>query len=125
MTIKVEFMGVVKGVREFEWGTVHNVAHSQRKKDEQGNWVTAGYDYIDVICPEKYTEGDLITVVGRLTTKRYEKRDGSQGMGLQVRADSTEKTGTVEYTDKRNEAAVMETWPTAKIGGELELEAPF
>jgi len=125
MTIKVEFNGVVKSVREFSWGNVHNVAHSQRKKDEAGNWVTAGYDYIDVICPEQYAEGDLINVVGKLTTKRFEKRDGSQGMGLQVRAETTVKTATLENTDKRNEAAIMQTWPTAQIGEELDLEAPF
>lgn len=124
MTIKVEFTAVVKTVKEFAWGTVYNVAHSQRRKDEQDEWVTAGYDYLDVITPEKFAENDLIQVAGNLTTKRYDKKDGSQGMGLQVRASSAVKTGSVTPS-KRNEAAVMETWPTAKIGEAMDLEAPF
>jgi len=124
MTIKVEFTGVVKTVKEFAWGTVYNVAHSQRRKDEQDEWVTAGYDYLDVISPEKFQENDLIQVTGNLQSKRYEKKDGSQGMGLQVRASSAIKTGAVSG-EKRNEAAVMETWPTAKIGQAMDLEAPF
>jgi hypothetical protein len=62
-----------------------------------------------------------VTVKGRITgTSTFMKRDGSTGAAIKVRAESV----TVA-SDKVNEAAIMETWPTASIGGAVDESAPF
>lgn len=88
--IKVEFDGFVSEVKEFDWGTVVSVAHNQRGKDEKGEWITTGRDYFKVIVDKStvVSENDKVQVVGRLKTKSYEKKDGSKGTSLEVRADA-------------------------------------
>ena len=94
MAVKIEFQGFVNDVKHFDWGTVYNVSHSQRQKDEQGEWQTTGYDYFDVVDNTKQTQlakGDRINVEGKMKTRRYEGKDGVQRLTLQVRADSIER----------------------------------
>jgi hypothetical protein len=64
-----------------------------------------------------------VTVKGRISgTSTFQKRDGSTGSAIKVRAESV-----VIASDKRNEAAIMETWPTAVPGKAepIDLGAPF
>jgi single-stranded DNA-binding protein len=91
--IKVEFTGYVNEIKSFDWGTVLKMAHSQVKKNDAGEWETVGRDYFDVIAPAKTSvkEGDKLDVVGKLKTKLYDKKDGSKGISLEVRADSIAK----------------------------------
>lgn len=88
--IKVEFDGFVTEKKEFDWGTVVNVAHNQRGKDEAGEWITTGRDYFKVIVDRStvVSENDKVQVVGRLKTKSFDKKDGSKGISLEVRADA-------------------------------------
>ncbi len=124
MAVKIEFTGFVNGVKKFDWGTVYDVAHNQMTKNHQGEWEKSGTDYFSVTGPEGFGENDRVTIVGNLKSKRYDKKDGTKGMSLNVRAESI----TVVEGAKRNEAAIMETWPTATIGEGKALSdesAPF
>lgn len=90
MAVKVEFEGYIKEVKPFDWGTVYTVAHRQVIMNAQKQWETAGYDYFEVSGEPGLEEDSKVKVVGNLKTKRFDKRDGSKGVALQVRADSIE-----------------------------------
>lgn len=122
--IQVEFKGYVNGVKQFDWGTVYDVSHNQVRKTEQGEWEKTGADYFSVVGPEGFHEGDLIEIKGRLKTKRYDKRDGSKGMSLEVRADDITlvNKGTARE-HKQGHAALTAVWPSASIP--TADEAPF
>ena len=124
MAINIEFTGFVNGVREFEWGVVYDMAHSQMMKDEQGEWKVAGKDYLSVTGPKGFNEGDQCLVVGTLKTKIYEKKDGTKGIALNVRAREMSRTER-KASNKTGIAALNEVWPTADIPGALEEQAPF
>jgi single-stranded DNA-binding protein len=91
MAVKVSFEGYVNEVKQFSWGSVAKVSHSQRaKNDATGEWETVGKDYFDVTLPEGAVvdEGQIVAVEGTLKVGTYEKRDGSTGVALKVRAQS-------------------------------------
>ena len=90
MAIQIEFSGYINEVKKFEWGTVYDIAHSQRIQNDSGEWETAGYDYFSVIGDAGLEANTRVTVKGRMKTKRYEKKDGGTGVKLEVRADSIE-----------------------------------
>lgn len=94
MAVNVVFEGFVNEVKPFSWGTVAKVSHSQRaKNDATGQWETVGKDYFDVTLPEGVTipEGDLVRVEGTLKVSTYDKKDGTIGIALKVRAQSVRK----------------------------------
>ena len=122
--ITVNFKGFINEVKQFDWGTVYDVAHSQMRKTPEGKWEKIGADYFSVIGPAGFNEGDLVEVKGRLKTKRYEKRDGSKGMSLEVRADDiTVVNKGNNPQSKTGHAAVANVWPTVDIPGADD--APF
>jgi len=122
--IQVEFKGYVNGVKSFDWGIVYDIAHNQVRKNDAGEWEKVGADYFNVIGPAGFHEGDLVEVKGRLKTKRYEKRDGSKGMSLEVRADDiTIVNKGNSPQSKTGHAAVSNVWPTVDIPGADD--APF
>lgn len=89
MALNIEFEGFVNEVKSFDWGTVAKVSHSQRaKNDATGEWETVGKDYIDVTLPEgtSVKENDLVKVKGSFKVSTYEKRDGTHGVAIKVRA---------------------------------------
>lgn len=90
MAIQIEFVGYINEVKKFEWGTVYDISHAQRKQSENGKWETDGYDYFSVIGDPGFEKDQRVTVKGRLKTKRYEKRNGEKGLSLEVRAESIE-----------------------------------
>jgi len=114
MTIRVEFDGFINKVREYEWGVVYDIAHTQRKKQPDGTWANDGRDYFSVTGDRGLSEGDLVSVKGTLKTKTYDKRDGSgKGVALNVRADEIVRRAT---GNGRN-ASVSEMqaiWPEVK-----------
>lgn len=94
MAVNVVFEGFVNEVKPFSWGTVAKVSHSQRaKNDATGQWETVGKDYFDVTLPEGVTipEGELVRVEGTLKVGTYDKKDGTTGVALKVRAQSVRK----------------------------------
>ena len=91
MAVDIKFEGFVNGIRQFEWGTVYDVAHNQMMKDDQGEWRVDGKDYFSVTGPAGFEEGDRVAVVGRMKTKLFDKKDGSKGVSLNVRATEMTK----------------------------------
>jgi hypothetical protein len=90
MALNIEFQGFVNEVKEFGWGTVAKMTHSRRQLNkETEQWETIGKDYIDVVLPEGVSveKDQLIEVAGTFKVETYEKRDGSTGVSLKVRAE--------------------------------------
>jgi hypothetical protein len=121
----IQLTGWLNNVKEFDWGVVLKVSVDVRKKNYQGDWETVDKTVYDVVTDGKSTlEGvKQIKVTGRITgTNTFQKRDGSTGAAVKVRADSVEVV-----SDKVNEAAIMDTWPTAQIGQAQPISesAPF
>jgi hypothetical protein len=121
----IELTGWLNDVREFDWGTALKVSVDVRKKTPEGTWETVDKTVYDVTTDGKTPlEGvKQVTVKGRITgTNTFQKRDGSTGSAIKVRAESI-----VIASDKRNEAAIMDTWPTAQIGQAEPIDqgAPF
>lgn len=120
---QVELTGWLNDVKSFDWGTALKVSIDVRKKSHQGEWETVDKTVYDITTDGRTAlEGvKQVTVKGRITgTSTFQKRDGSAGAAIKVRADSV----TVA-SDKILEAAIMETWPTAKIGAAVDESAPF
>ncbi len=110
----VEVTGWLNDVKQFDWGVVLKLSVDVRRKNDQGEWETVDKTIYDVTTDGKTAvEGvKQVRVVGRITgTNTFQKRDGSTGSSIKVRADRVEVA-----SDKVNEAAIMEAWPTAKIG---------
>jgi single-stranded DNA-binding protein len=125
MAINIEFQGFINEVKTFEWGTVYNVSHNQVRKTPTGQWETVGKDYFSVVAPEdtrNLTENTRVNIKGRMKTKLYDKRDGSKGVSLEVRADEVTvlQPGT-QREDKQGAAAVTAVWDTVPIAE----SAPF
>ena len=119
---QVELTGWLNDVKEFDWGTALKVSIDVRKKSHQGEWETVDKTVYDITTDGRTAlEGvKQVTVKGRITgTSTFQKRDGTPGAAIKVRADSV----TVA-SDKILEAAIMETWPTAQIGP-ADAGAPF
>ena len=121
----IELTGWLNDVREFDWGTALKVSVDVRKKTPEGTWETVDKTIYDVTTDGKTPlEGvKQVTVKGRITgTNTFQKRDGSTGAAVKVRAESI-----IIASDKRNEAAIMDTWPTAQIGQAEPIDqgAPF
>ena len=111
MSIRVEFEGFVNGIREYSWGVAYDVAHSQRRKDPSGNWVTDGYDYFSVAGEPGFQVKDRVKVVGTLKTKIYDKKDGSgKGVALDVRAETITKIGAAPASVPD----MQKIWPEVK-----------
>jgi hypothetical protein len=120
---QVELTGWLNDVKEFDWGTALKVSIDVRKKNHQGEWETVDKTTYDITTDGRTAlEGvKQVTVKGRITgTSTFQKRDGTPGAAIKVRADSV----TIA-SDKILEAAIMETWPTAKIGPAVDEGAPF
>jgi hypothetical protein len=90
MAIQIEFSGYINEVKKFEWGTVYDISHAQRQQNESGQWETVGYDYFSVIGDPGFEKDQRVTVKGRLKTKKYDKRDGTKGTTLEIRAEYIE-----------------------------------
>ena len=121
MALNIEFEGYVDSVKVFGWGTVAKVTHAQRaKNDATGEWETVGKDYLDVTLPQgvEVTENTKVRVKGTFKTSTYEKRDGSTGIALKVRASSVEPVDPVSVV--RNIAA-----PIPADWQEVNAELPF
>lgn len=122
MAIEVKFEGFVNEVKQFSWGTVIKVAHSRRaKNDATGEWETVGKDYFDVTLPDGEptpAEGSIIRVVGNLSkVDTFEKRDGTTGVALKVRAFE------IEPVDRRGPVDVVRD--VLAPAGVLAEDVPF
>jgi len=124
MAINIEFQGFINEVKHFDWGTVYNVSHNQVRKSPSGEWETVGKDYFSVIAPDEarnLTENSRVSIKGRMKTKLFDKRDGSKGISLEVRAETIEVL-SVGDAPKVGHAAVNEVWAVKEVP---DTQVPF
>jgi len=121
MAVKVEFTGYINKVREYDWGVVYDTSHSQTQKKD-GQWQVVGRDYFSVVGPDgapRFAENDMVTIKGTLKTKTFDKKDGSKGVALNVRAESME----MHAKTRPNQSVVEDVFKDLQ---EIPLdEAPF
>ena len=123
----IEMTGWLNNVSDFNWGRSVTVGIDVRRPNDSGTWETVDKTIYDVTIEDKsweYAGIKQVKVVGKITgTGSFQKRDGTTGVSIKVKAESVVPL-TVE---KVSEAAIMEQWPTAKIGqGKfVDDEAPF
>ncbi|CAB4152920.1 hypothetical protein UFOVP609_34 [uncultured Caudovirales phage] len=90
MALNIEFEGYVNEIKQFDWGTVVQMSHAQRAKNQTtGEWETVGKDYIDVTVPTGMSvpaQNSVAVIIGSLKVGTYAKKDGSTGVSLKVRA---------------------------------------
>ena len=111
-------------MKDFHWGRALKLAVDVRKKNDQDVWETVDKTIYDVTTDSQTPLDDVkqVTVVGRIVgTSTFQKRDGSTGSAIRVRAESVNVAGA-----KTQEAAINEVWPTVNPGqGKIEEGAPF
>lgn len=107
---KVIITGWLNDTKEFSWGNVGKVAVDQRRKnDTTGEWETVDKVIYDVVFEGIFPDAKQVVVTGRINgTNTFEKRDGSTGVSIKVRADSVEE--------------VFDGQPAATV---TKLDAPF
>ena len=119
----IEVTGWLNDTKEFDWGTVLKLSVDVRKKTEAGAWETVDKTIYDVVTDGKQAlEGvKQVKVTGRITgTSTFQKRDGSTGSAVRVRAEKVE-----HVSDKVGDAAVNEVWPTVNPNKPISESAPF
>ena len=123
----VTVTGWLNDVKDFDWGRALKVSVDVRKKNHQDEWETVDKTIYDVTTDDKSGNFDgvkQVTVTGRISgTNVFQKRDGTSGFSIKVRGESI-----VPATDgKVGSAAIMNEWPTAKIGQGTPMNesAPF
>lgn len=94
MAIQVSVVGFLQEVKEFGWGTVLEIAHSNRKKNDSGEWETISTDYIDVIIDGKDVQAyqhiltapksTKVSVKGNMKWNTYMRRDGEPGAKMKI-----------------------------------------
>lgn len=125
MALKIEFEGYTNEVKTFGWGTVVKMTHSQRAKNkESGIWETVGKDYVDVVLPEGFNadlikEGMILNVLGTFKVETYEKRDGTTGVSLKVRATDIEQVERQGQRATNDAGATLTSMGAAAIDNEM------
>ena len=123
---QVTVTGWLNDVKDFEWGRALKVSVDVRKKTDAGTWETVDKTIYDVITDNRAPlEGvKQVVVSGRITgTNVFQKRDGSSGFSIKVRAENVEPAPN-QVVEKSGHAALNEVWPVATPGG-IEESAPF
>ena len=120
----VTVTGWLNDVKDFQWGRALKLAVDVRKKNDQDVWETVDKTIYDVTTDSQTPLDDVkqVTVVGRIVgTSTFQKRDGSTGSAIRVRAESVNVAGA-----KTQEAAINQVWPTVNPGqGKIDESAPF
>lgn len=87
--------GWLDNVKDFGDWTAVKVSVDQRRKNAAGEWETVDKTVYDVSVSGSFSIADnvkRVTVVGRISgTAIYDKRDGSKGVSIKVRAESIEE----------------------------------
>jgi hypothetical protein len=124
---RIELTGWLNDVKDFEWGRALKVSVDVRKQNHQGEWETVDKTTYDVVTDNREPLDGVkqVVVSGRITgTNVFQKRDGTSGFTIKVRAESVAPAANQVVSDKVDHAAVNAVWPTVTPGGISE-EAPF
>jgi hypothetical protein len=122
----IQLTGWLNDVKDFEWGRALKVSVDVRKKNHQGEWETVDKTIYDVTTDNRAPLDGVkqVVVSGRIVgTNVFEKRDGTSGFSIKVRAESVEPAAN-QVVEKTGHAALNEVWATATPGG-IEESAPF
>ena len=123
---RIELTGWLNNVADFDWGRALKVSVDVRKQNHQGEWETVDKTTYDVTTDNRAPlEGvKQVVVSGRITgTNTFQKRDGTPGFSIKVRADSVAPAVNQVVSDKVNHAAINAVWPTVTPGAPED--APF
>ena len=123
---QIQLTGWLNDVKDFEWGRALKVSVDVRKKNHQGDWETVDKTVYDVTTDNRAPLDGVkqVVVTGRIVgTNVFEKRDGTPGFSIKVRAENVEPAAN-QVVDKTGHAALNEVWATATPGG-IEESAPF
>ena len=123
---QIQLTGWLNDVKDFEWGRALKVSVDVRKKNHQDEWETVDKTIYDVTTDNRTALDGVkqVVVTGRITgTNVFQKRDGSSGFSIKVRAENVEPAAN-QVVEKTGHAALNEVWPVATPGGITE-EAPF
>lgn len=119
----IQVTGWLNDIKGFDWGTALKVGVDVRKKTLSGEWETVDKTVYDVTTDGKVSLENVkqVKVTGRITgTSTFQKRDGSTGAAIKVRAETIEPV-----SDKTQEAAIHTVWPTVNPGQGVTESAPF
>lgn len=109
----VKVTGWLNDVKSFDWGTALKVSVDVRKQNAQGEWETVDKTIYDVTTGDKVALDGVkqVTVTGRIVgTATFQKRDGSTGSAVRVRAESIQAT----ENPTASVSQMQELWPTVK-----------
>ena len=116
---RIELTGWLNNVADFDWGRALKVSVDVRKQNHQGEWETVDKTTYDVTTDNRAPlEGvKQVVVSGRITgTNTFQKRDGTPGFSIKVRADSVAPAENQVVSKKVNHAAINAVWPTVTPG---------
>jgi len=93
----IQVTGWLNDVKSFDWGSAAKVSVDQRKQNAEGQWETVDKTVYDVTFEGAFPEAKQVTVEGRITGLNiFEKRDGTTGVSIKVRAESVVAVGEKE-----------------------------
>ena len=92
MALSLSFTGFVEEVKTFDWGSVVTVSHSNRQKNDAGQWETTSRDYIDVTVDPSSEFGWLlqaqkglrVAITGNAKLSTYNKKDDTAGVRIKL-----------------------------------------
>jgi len=85
----VTLTGWLNDPKTFDWGSAAKVAIDVRRTNDLGEWETVDKVIYDVISDDPFPDEQRVIVSGRITGLNvYEKRDGTTGVSVKVRASS-------------------------------------
>ena len=123
---QVRVTGWLNDVKDFEWGRALKVSVDVRKKNHQGEWETVDKTVYDVTTDNRAPLDGVkqVVVSGRIVgTNVYQKRDGTSGFSIKVRAESVEPAAN-QIVEKSGHAAINAVWDVKNPGG-IDEQAPF
>ena len=86
---QVVVTGWLNDAKVFDWGSAAKVSVDQLKQNSAGVWETVDKIVYDVTFEGAIPDAKQVTVTGRISgLNLYEKRDGTSGASIKVRAES-------------------------------------
>ena len=86
---QVVVTGWLNDAKVFDWGSAAKVSVDQRKKNAEGVYETVDKTVYDVTFEGVIPDAKQVTITGRIVgLNLYEKRDGTSGASIKVRAES-------------------------------------
>jgi len=93
----IQVTGWLNDVKSFDWGSAAKVSVDQRKQNAEGQWETVDKTVYDVTFDGAFPDSKQVTVEGRITgINIFEKRDGTTGVSIKVRAESVNAVNTAK-----------------------------